>query len=92
MIVRILSEDQYNFPGAHVDELNEIDNRLVEVVGRGDRDGFETLLKSMLRLVREKGSPVPIEELVESDIVLPRPDTSLEEASSLFTGEGLIPD
>ena len=32
MIVRILTEGQYNLPGAHVDELNEIDNELVEVV------------------------------------------------------------
>ena len=25
MIVRILTEGQYNLPGAHIDELNEID-------------------------------------------------------------------
>ena len=41
MIVRILSEGQYNFPGASVDELNEIDNRLVEVV-EGGNEGSST--------------------------------------------------
>ena len=91
MIVRILTEGQYNLPGAHVDELNEIDNQIVEVVEQEDREKFEQLLKGMLDLVREKGTPVPVEELVESDLVLPEPDLTLEEAEDLFTGEGLLP-
>ena len=35
MIVRILTEGQYDLPGAFVDELNSIDNRLVEIVETG---------------------------------------------------------
>ena len=91
MIVRILTEGQFNLPGAHLDELNEIDNRLVEVVEQQDRAKFEVLLKEMLDLVREKATPVPIDELVESDLVLPEPDITLEEAEELFTGEGVLP-
>ena len=91
MIVRILTEGQFSFPGAHVDELNEIDNRLVEVIEQEDRAKFEVLLKEMLDLVREKGTPVPVDELVESDLVLPEPDITLEEAEELFTGEGMLP-
>ena len=91
MIVRILTEGQYNFPGAHVDELNEIDNELVEVVEQGDREAFERTLKKMLDLVREKGTPLPVDELVESDLALPEPDLTIEEAAQLFTGEGLLP-
>jgi hypothetical protein len=91
MIVRILTEGQYQFPGANVDNLNEIDNQIVEVVEQEDREGFERLLKQMLDLVREKGTPLPIDELVESDLVLPEPDITLEEAEELFTGEGLLP-
>jgi hypothetical protein len=45
----------------------------------------------MLGLVREKGSPVPIDELVESDLILPEPDLTLIEAEELFVGEGLVP-
>ena len=91
MIVRILTEGQYNLPGAFIDDLNELDNQLVEVVELDDRDRFETALKEMLDLVRSKGSPVPLDELVESDLVLPEPDITLEEAEELFTGEGLLP-
>ena len=92
MIVRILTEGQFSFPGAYVDQLNEIDNQIVEVVEQEDRDGFEKNLKRMLDLVRENGTPLPMDELVESDLVLPEPDITLEEAEEIFTGEGLIPD
>ena len=91
MIVRILTEGQFNLPGAYVDELNEIDNRIVEVVEDQDEVQFELLLSRMLELVREKGEPVPVDDLVESDLVLPEPDITLEEAARTFTGEGLLP-
>ena len=92
MIVRILTEGQYNLPGACIDDLNAIDNELVEVVESGDRETFDRTLRRMLDLVRENGTPVPVDELVESDLVLPEPDITLEEAGELFVGEGLVPD
>ena len=91
MIVRISSEGQYNLPGSFIDQLNEIDNQLVEAVEAEDQAAFETLLKSMLDLVRENGSEVPVDELVESDLILPEPDLTLREAEELFVGEGLLP-
>ena len=45
----------------------------------------------MLDLVRDRGTAVPVEELVESDLVLPEPDLTLKEAEGIFTGEGLVP-
>ena len=91
MIVRILTEGQFKLPGAFIDDLNEIDNKLVEVVELEDQAGFDKFLKEMLDLVRNNGTPVPIDELVESDLVLPEPDITLVEAEELFVGEGLLP-
>jgi hypothetical protein len=91
MIVRISSEGQYNLPGSFIDQLNDIDNELVEAVEAEDRAAFEVLLKRMLDLVREHGSPLPVDELVESDLILPEPDLTLREAEELFVGEGLLP-
>ena len=91
MIIRILTEGQYNLPGAFLDDLNELDNTLVDVVAEEDRDKFQSALKDMLDLVRDNGSPVPLDDLVESDLVLPDPDITLEEAEELFVGEGLLP-
>ena len=91
MIVRIPTEGQFNLPGSYVDQLNDIDNNLVEAVEAGNRADFAALLGQMLSLVREHGAPVPVDELVESDLMLPVPDLTLEEAQELFVGEGLLP-
>jgi len=91
MIIRITTEGQYNLPGSFIDQLNEIDNQLVEAVETADRSSFVDLLKQMLDVVWEHGSPLAIDELVESDLILPAPDTTLEEAQVLFVGEGLLP-
>ena len=91
MIIRITTEGQFNLPGSFVDELNEIDNELVEAVEAADRSSYDRLLEKMLDLVREKGSPLPIDEIVESDLILPESDLTLEEAQVLFVGEGLLP-
>lgn len=91
MIVRISSEGQYNLPGSYIDRLNEIDNALVEAVEAENQADYEVLLKQMLDLVREHGDPVPDDELVESDLILPEPDLTLREAEELFVGEGLLP-
>ena len=91
MIVRILTEGQFDLPGSFFDDLNALDNTLVEVVEMEDRDKFSIALKQMLDLVRDNAKPVPVDELVESDVVLPASDITLEEAGELFTGEGLLP-
>ena len=91
MIIRIPTEGQFNLPGSYVDQLNDVDDKLVEAVESGDRASFRELLSQMLNLVREHGSPLPVDELVESDLMLPTSDLTLEEAQELFVGEGLLP-
>lgn len=91
MIVRILGEGQFNLPGAAIDDLNDIDNRMVEAVEDENREALYSLLHEMQTLVREKGTPLPVEELVESDLILPETDLTLEEAEHIFIGDGLLP-
>ena len=91
MIVRILGEGQFNLPGLAIDDLNDIDNRMVEAVEAEDRGALGLLLQEMLTLVREKGTPLPLDELVESDLILPETDLTLEEAEHIFIGDGLLP-
>ena len=91
MIVRILGEGQFNLPGAVIDDLNDIDNRMVEAVESENEESFRSLLQEMIALVREKGSPLPLDELVESDFILPETDLTLEEAEHIFIGDGLLP-
>ena len=91
MIVRILGEGQFNLPGSAIDDLNDIDNRMVYAVEAEDEKGLQALLQEMVTLVMEKGSPLPLDELVESDLILPETDLTLEEAEHVFIGDGLLP-
>jgi hypothetical protein len=92
VIVRIATESQYRLPEEAADELNDLDNQVVSAVEAGDEERFHELFEQMLDLVRRAGDPLGEDEIEESDVILPPPDTSFVEAAADFTGEGLIPD
>jgi hypothetical protein len=92
VIVRIATEDQYRLPDEDAGRLNELDNEAVAAVEADDEDRFHEIFESMLDLVRRHGEQLGDEELEESDVILPPPDTSFVEARNEFTGDGLIPD
>jgi hypothetical protein len=90
VIVRISTEGQYELPDGDVAALNELDNAAVSACGAGDESSFHDVFAKLLALVRG-GRQLPDDELGPSDLILPPPDVSLEEASREFTGDGLIP-
>ncbi len=92
MIVRVSGEGQFELPDSDSQRLNELDNRAVNAVEQGDETGFRELWSQMLELVSTNGSPLAVEELVESAVILPPRDISFEEAKGEFSGDGLIPD
>ena len=92
MIVRISTEGQYRLPDGDADRLNELDNDAVAAVEADDEDRFHEVFEQMLDLVRSEGRPLPVEDLEESDVILPPPDLTFVEAGEHFTGDGLIPD
>ena len=68
MIVRIATEGQYDLDDGEADRLNELDNAVVAAVEAGNEDNFHQLYGQMIELVRDRGRPVPDEELVESEV------------------------
>jgi hypothetical protein len=92
VIVRVAGEGQYRIPDADQDKLNQLDNAAVEAVESGDEARFRELWGQILALVESDGNALDDDELVESHIILPPRDITIEEARSEFTGEGLIPD
>lgn len=92
MIVRILGEGQYRLPDSAADDLNAIDDRLEAAVKASDEAAFAKELAALVTAVRSKGEALGDDELVSSDAVVPDPDTTLDEARSLLSEEGLIPD
>ena len=91
MIVRISTEGQYELGSSDVEALNELDNQAVAACDQNDEQQFRNSFERLLEFVRSNGRPVDDDRLEASDVILPPPDTSLEEAKAEFTGEGLIP-
>ena len=91
MIVRILGEGQRRIDEAALNGLNDLDTSLVSAVESGDEATFSSALAALLDKVRELGSPLPDDEILPSDLVLPSSDASLAEVRELLGDEGLIP-
>ncbi len=91
MIVRIATEGQYELEDGAVDKLNELDNEAVAACDANDEQRFRAIFEKLLGLIRSQGRRLGEDELEGSDLILPPPDVSLEEAKAEFSGEGLIP-
>jgi hypothetical protein len=91
VIVRIATEGQYELADGDVEALNQLDNNAVTACATDDEQRFRAAFAQLLDLVRSKGQLVEDDDLRGSDLILPPPDVSLEEAKAEFTGEGLIP-
>jgi len=84
VIIRILTEGQYKVAGDALAELDRMDNFLLDAIEAGDGKEFSKRLNDVVSLVKNKGEKVADTELVESDLIIPAPDTTLEEARDLF--------
>ncbi len=84
MIIRILTEGQYRLEGQALADLDRLDDRLLDALAAGNRQEYEDSFREVLALIRGRGNRVPDTELVESDLILPPPDTTFEEARGLF--------
>jgi hypothetical protein len=92
MIVRIMGEGQYRLAEDCVARVNELDNAVVKAVDADDEDGFHVAFEEMLDVIRSEGEQIADDEIENSDVIVPPPDTSMAEAAADFSGEGLIPD
>ena len=92
MIVRIFEDGQYRLDDTLHADLNDLDDAVVDVVERGEREAFAERYAALLTYVHDHGERLDDDELTASDVMLPPADLSFEEAGTEFTGEGLVPD
>jgi hypothetical protein len=91
VIVRIATEGQYELTESDAEVLNELDNHAVAACDTGDEEQFKQAFNELIEFVRKNGQPVAEDVLEPSDVIIPPPDVSFEEAKAEFSGEGLIP-
>lgn len=93
MIIRILNEGQWRLSEEAVRGLNTFDDAVEQAVAARDQDQLTRALHMLLDRIRTTGTPVPDQELEDSDLILPAADSMLDEVEQLLSEseEGLIP-
>lgn len=92
MIIRIMGQGQFIVPSGIFDDLNTIDNRIVEHVAKGNEVELKKDLSNLISMIKHSGKPVRDEDIMESDIIVPPEDLTLEEAKDVFSGQGIFED
>ena len=101
VIIRISGQGQFRVNSEIIDKINEIDNSIVDLIenislGSSDhkltQKELQSKLTEMKNLTTSKGQPIDDKEIVESDVIVPDSDISIEEATKIFKEEGIISD
>lgn len=87
MIVRILGEGQYRLADAELELLNALDNDVEAAAKAGDEDWLRRALSRLLEEVRTRGTLLDDDLLLDSDVIVPDEDVSLEQIQG-WIGEG----
>jgi hypothetical protein len=99
VVIRISGQGQFKVNSEILEKINGIDNSIVDLIknnssGSGDsklnQKELQSKLSEMKNLIISNGQHLDDKEIVESDVILPDPDLSIEEASKIFTDEGII--
>ena len=85
MIVRILGEGQFRLDDDASARLTVLDKDVDAAVRAGDEAVFTMALGAAVKLVREAGAPVPDDEFVTADYILPFSDATIDEVRKLLT-------
>lgn len=88
MIVRILDEGQYEIDDAHVGKLEELDKELLAAIEGSDSAAFRKSLEAVVGMIHEHGTKVDDPgDIRPSDLVVPAPDSTLDEVQALLSAE-----
>jgi membrane-associated HD superfamily phosphohydrolase len=92
-IVRIMGHGQFTVDNKTLRELSRVDSSIVQLVSsdRPDDTEFKKRLSQLTKIVEMTGKPLSPNEIIQSDIILPSVDLSIDEAKKLFKGEGVVP-
>jgi hypothetical protein len=91
VIVRILTEGQYDVSDAALDQLNQLDAAVEAAIAAGDEAAFRPALEALLDGVRTVGAPHADDDIAESDLILPPADATMDEVREMLADDGLIP-
>ncbi|MGV8846233.1 PspA-associated protein PspAA [Tessaracoccus sp.] len=96
MIIRIIGLGQWSMEPDELLAMNGIDEAVEKAVADGDQEALRVALVRLVAAVQERGTAVPDDVIVESDLVLPDADATVDEVKGLLDSTqefyGLLPD
>jgi hypothetical protein len=99
VVIRISGHGQFKVNAEILERINEIDNSIVDLIkdnspgsnySKLNQKDLQSKLSEMKNLVISNGQHLDDKEIVESDVILPDSDLSIDEASKIFTNEGIF--
>ena len=94
-IVRIMGQGQFKINEDIVKRINEIDDTIVQILqneSKSDDQKYRAKITEIVETITSEGQKLEDKELVESDIIVPDTDISIDEAKKVFQGQGVIPE
>ncbi len=93
MIVRILGLGQFRLEADDLPAVEGADDAVEQAISSGDDQALRRALSDLIDAVVQAGDPVPDQEFVASDVVIPPADSTLADLAEMGAEgeEGLIP-
>lgn len=91
-IVRVMGHGQFRVSNRTAKKISRIDNELIKII-ESRKEGekkYSRRVLDVLGLVKKDGIPLEHNEIIQSDIIVPGADISIEEAKNLFTDQHLL--
>jgi len=93
VIVRILGLGQFRLDQDDLPAVEAADDRVEAAITAGDEVALRRALSDLIDVIVQTGRPVPDQEFVTSDVIVPPADASLADLAAMGAEgeEGLIP-
>ena len=93
MIVRVLGIGQFRLDDGDMAVVERADDAVEAAIASRDHAAFRSAIGDLIDTIESVGVPVPPDEFVASDVIVPDRDIPFEEAVAIDggSGEGLIP-
>ena len=93
MIARILGLGQFRLDADDLPGVEAADDAVERAIAAGDERALRTALSDLIVVIVTTGDPVPDQEFVTSDVVVPPADSTLSDLQAIGAEgeEGLIP-
>ena len=99
-IVRVLGHGQFKVNKETITKIDNIDDAIVKIIETLDtnvdsnvdtkQNELKEKITEIINIIVSEGSELDDKEIVQSHIMIPNSDISIDDAKKIFKGEGII--